>query len=762
MVGWLATVDRQTVSNLTGTFSFVVWLFAQSPQLYENYRRGSVDGLSAVFLTQWMLGDATNLIGCILTQQLPFQIAVSTYFCCIDVCIMVQFVYYKLKSRRERARRTKNRSRQRTGSLTSPYPANSYSVLSETSELLGGRASRHNSYLRSSSRRRNLSHSQQLVNPHRHIAQHAYSQHDALPPLARTSTDKADDAADGEATRRRPHFGSSRSRSRHAPPISRTSSTDTVPGFGSGSVANYRALSDAAMSVAQLAHEAARRREAMLHHATDEDYFSHRKPHSHRSKSRASSSPNHSQPSSRSRSRVNSNDLTHPDALQADLAASTQSMPAVQEGSSSVPRKSRATRSMSARRKGPAGQVDFVPSALSPTRESKDADDEDTSPKPKMQQGDDGDQTESASEAESGSESAAQEAMTKSIDSLASVSTESSTGSGPLEPRGRDMVRTANRVDTAPVSGTATPNEGAAPRRDAASSPFSSESSSNGTVRHASADSAPKDDAVRMSQSHHQLGQHERANTTIEAAQASQEGEPKSRKRRTHDSTRESSPAAPLHRSVDSLNPSASAKDGSRKRGMYRTSSSRSHTKQLSRSTLGMTSTTTNSGLTGSSKKRSGTKSPASMRRSIGMVLLGIMMITSLPATSTAAVIPTPSSPLLLTLFDEATSWNRLVGRISAWLCALLYITSRIPQIWENHIRRSVAGLSILLFIAAFTGNLLYTISVLTNPSASGEGSRAYLQESLPFLLGSGGTLVFDLIIVAQWMAWRKKGVALA
>lgn len=167
MVGWLGPVDRQAVSDLTGTFSFIVWLFAQSPQLYENHRRGSVDGLSAVFLTQWMLGDATNLIGCILTQQLPFQIAVSTYFCCIDVCIMVQFVYYKFKTRKERARRAKNRSRQRSGSLTSPYPVNSYSVLSETSELLGGRTSRHNSYLRSSSRRRNLSHSQQLVHPHR-------------------------------------------------------------------------------------------------------------------------------------------------------------------------------------------------------------------------------------------------------------------------------------------------------------------------------------------------------------------------------------------------------------------------------------------------------------------------------------------------------------------------------------------------------------------------------------------------------------------
>ncbi|CDS00096.1 hypothetical protein [Sporisorium scitamineum] len=72
--------------------------------------------------------------------------------------------------------------------------------------------------------------------------------------------------------------------------------------------------------------------------------------------------------------------------------------------------------------------------------------------------------------------------------------------------------------------------------------------------------------------------------------------------------------------------------------------------------------------------------------------------------------------------------------------------------------RRSVEGISILLFIAAFSGNLLYTVSVLANPSASGGGARVYLQESLPFLLGSGGTLVFDLIIVAQWMAWRKKG----
>ncbi|PWN37735.1 uncharacterized protein FA14DRAFT_108685, partial [Meira miltonrushii] len=91
---------RQAISNIAGTASFVVWLFAQSPQLYENYKNSSCEGLSFVFLAQWMAGDATNLIGSVLTQQLPFQIAVATYFCCIDVCILIQYYYYWKRDRR--------------------------------------------------------------------------------------------------------------------------------------------------------------------------------------------------------------------------------------------------------------------------------------------------------------------------------------------------------------------------------------------------------------------------------------------------------------------------------------------------------------------------------------------------------------------------------------------------------------------------------------------------------------------------------------
>ncbi|CAO1615008.1 unnamed protein product [Jaminaea pallidilutea] len=93
-----------------------------------------------------------------------------------------------------------------------------------------------------------------------------------------------------------------------------------------------------------------------------------------------------------------------------------------------------------------------------------------------------------------------------------------------------------------------------------------------------------------------------------------------------------------------------------------------------------------------------------------------------------------------------------LIGRASSWLCTLLYLTSRLPQIYTNHLRRSVEGLSILLFISAFLGNLLYSISIVTNPLASDGGD--YWRESMPFLLGSAGTLVFDAIVVAQWWVW--------
>lgn len=66
-----------------------------------------------------------------------------------------------------------------------------------------------------------------------------------------------------------------------------------------------------------------------------------------------------------------------------------------------------------------------------------------------------------------------------------------------------------------------------------------------------------------------------------------------------------------------------------------------------------------------------------------------------------------------------------------------------------------------LLFVAAFLGNLFYTLSIVVSPlawpseSQYADDARAFLLGALPFLIGSAGTLCFDVAIVAQWAYYR-------
>jgi len=61
---------------------------------------------------------------------------------------------------------------------------------------------------------------------------------------------------------------------------------------------------------------------------------------------------------------------------------------------------------------------------------------------------------------------------------------------------------------------------------------------------------------------------------------------------------------------------------------------------------------------------------------------------------------------------------------------SVLTVTRLISQFQ----RKSVEGLSILLFLFAFCGNLSYVVSILLNPSGSADPSEAghYLLEALP------------------------------
>ncbi|TFK30013.1 hypothetical protein FA15DRAFT_581170 [Coprinopsis marcescibilis] len=107
----------------------------------------------------------------------------------------------------------------------------------------------------------------------------------------------------------------------------------------------------------------------------------------------------------------------------------------------------------------------------------------------------------------------------------------------------------------------------------------------------------------------------------------------------------------------------------------------------------------------------------------------------------------------------EKPQFDRILGRIFAWLCTTLYLTSRLPQIWKNFVRKSVEGLSMYLFIFAFLGNLFYVASILFSPKAylPPPESANFIRESIPYLLGSGGTLMFDITIVIQSHLYRPK-----
>ncbi|KAI8912625.1 PQ loop repeat-domain-containing protein [Gorgonomyces haynaldii] len=94
LFGECAYTPRDVISFLLGYCSIVCWLFAQFPQLIQNYKNGSAESLSLMFISNWLLGDLCNLVGGIMTKQLPFQIYLAVYFCFIDFSLFCQTVYY--------------------------------------------------------------------------------------------------------------------------------------------------------------------------------------------------------------------------------------------------------------------------------------------------------------------------------------------------------------------------------------------------------------------------------------------------------------------------------------------------------------------------------------------------------------------------------------------------------------------------------------------------------------------------------------------
>lgn len=174
-----------------------------------------------------------------------------------------------------------------------------------------------------------------------------------------------------------------------------------------------------------------------------------------------------------------------------------------------------------------------------------------------------------------------------------------------------------------------------------------------------------------------------------------------------------------------------------------------------------------------------GTPSNRNIRRVAGSsspllspkAILYVSMVFALLSQSTLAhpVTPSPVALLPLTLTTSSsshthTSTRILLGKFFSWSSTFLYLFSRLPQLYKNHVRRSTAGLSPTLFVAAFFGNLFYSTSLLTNPCAwasfaphsgwapSGSNQREWILRALPFFLGAAGVLVMDAAVGLQFL----------
>jgi uncharacterized protein with PQ loop repeat len=157
---------------------------------------------------------------------------------------------------------------------------------------------------------------------------------------------------------------------------------------------------------------------------------------------------------------------------------------------------------------------------------------------------------------------------------------------------------------------------------------------------------------------------------------------------------------------------------------------------------------------------RSGGGSMTFQNTAARTVLLASMLCTVAANAAPTEVDPaSPSSGLTL----------MFLGTIFSWMSTVLYLGSRPPQLYKNYHRKSTSGLSPLLFMAAFCGNLFYSSSLLTNPNAwydfapyggggwadaDGNNRFEWVARATPFFLGAFGVLFLDGFMGVQFLMY--------
>lgn len=168
----------------------------------------------------------------------------------------------------------------------------------------------------------------------------------------------------------------------------------------------------------------------------------------------------------------------------------------------------------------------------------------------------------------------------------------------------------------------------------------------------------------------------------------------------------------------------------------------------------------------GNTIHRLGTSSspmPSPSPRTMLLIACLVAMAHASPISHTSAKDPQA--------FDNGPTRLEQAGTILSWMSTFLYLGSRLPQLFKNWKRKSTAGLSPQLFMAAFCGNLFYSSALLTNPCAwsdfeayggggwvgkEGSDRAKWVLAALPFFLGAFGVLGLDASVGVQFLIYSE------
>ncbi|KAK7145638.1 hypothetical protein R3I93_013392 [Phoxinus phoxinus] len=163
-------------------------------------------------------------------------------------------------------------------------------------------------------------------------------------------------------------------------------------------------------------------------------------------------------------------------------------------------------------------------------------------------------------------------------------------------------------------------------------------------------------------------------------------------------------------------------------------------------------------------KNKASRDSNSALLNAVSMLcLLGITSsLLSLPRSALEDQIPAgfKGRTLLAVEGDNGSvqpfSTKEIIGFVIGSFSSVLYLCSRLPQMYTNYRRKSTEGVSFFLFALVILGNTTYGISVILKNPDLGQGETSYLVHHLPWLIGSLGTLSLDLIISVQFMKYSK------